>query len=103
MSTQGGEFIATDKPTGLNIESSFDAIMMEDSQSDGCPPNATDTNRRAMGAKLSARPIIRSKFAMFEAGPRPQASALQRQPGGNSPDIKYKIPDPVGAEVADLV
>ena len=43
MNTRGGKLIATDEATVVP-ESVFDAVMMEDGQSDGCLANPASTN-----------------------------------------------------------
>ena len=97
MSPGGGELVATNEPTVIS-EPFLDAIVVEDSQSDGSFPNPP-APMRAIGVRFSVRSTI---FSISSSRPK-QAHGGG---GGNSPGRtlrKSKTVNPMGYEIVDLL
>lgn len=97
MSAEGRELVATDKPA-VGAELSFDTVVMEDSQGDGCLPDPTRTDESYRCEVLGQANDLLNQLVMPETCPR----SRRRQFSGYA-RCKYKMLDPITVEVADLV
>ena len=77
MSARCGELVATDKPTVFS-ELFLDAVVVEDSQSDGCFPDPPWTNESDWTEGFGDTDDLLDQLVTSEAGPRPWGWGLSR-------------------------
>ena len=85
MSTRCGELVATDEPTVVT-ESLFDAIVMEDSQSDECLADSAGTNEGDGYEVFCQANDLLDQLITSETGPRWRGRGFSR-----CTRSKYKI------------
>ena len=69
MSDRGWELVAADEPTILT-KPLLDAVVMKNSQSDGCLADSADTNESNWGEIFCKTNNLLDKFITSETGPR---------------------------------
>jgi len=97
MSTRGRELVATDETT-IVTESLLDAIVMEDSKSDGRLPNSTSTDESNRCEVLGQADDLLDQLATSEKCPRRWRRRFTERARS-----KYEIMDPLLAEPANLL
>ena len=96
MSEGRWELVTTDEPT-VFTETLLDAIVEEDSQSDGCFADPPWTDESDWGEVFSEADDLLDQFVASATGPRRRGRGFTRHA-----TCKYEIPDSLVVEVADL-
>ena len=96
MSERGGEFVATDKPTVM-AKPFLDAIVVEDSQSDGGLANSASTDESDGREVFCEADDLLDQLVASKEGPWWLWCGFSGYAG-----YTYQIPDPLMVEIADL-